>query len=452
MSFANPNELYRSSILKLLIGFAAALFLMMSLLIYQLYATSVKLYNSNLDDWLREESAQLLALDKKGGYQAVQGSINNLNNETRFIYKIVTPAKKKAAGRPANMYPVIAQIDAGSEYQIGRYTHNPAMHATTIQLTDGRKLLIGIEKERYKEFKTKLNISLGWGLLYPFLALLVIAAWIAVHVLKRLNLVNVTMNRVMSGERGVRLSVGSAMDEFDLLAVHLNRMLEQMEKSESRLKSLTVDIAHDLRTPMGRIKLRIEELLQSGQFNEHNENELENIQQDFALLLDTFNGMMELYNLETGRMPITKKRCNLSKIVHDVMDFTEPLAADKNQKIYLTIEMPCFLQANPSLLFRAVFNVLDNAIKYTPVDGVIEIIIDCFGLVIADNGRGIKPEDRERALDQLVRLDPSRSVHGFGLGLALVNTVMKTHNGQISLSDNYPGLRVRLLFNDLVDN
>ncbi|WP_231850932.1 sensor histidine kinase [Aliivibrio salmonicida] len=167
--------------------------------------------------------------------------------------------------------------------------------------------------------------------------------------------------------------------------------------------------------------------------------------------MDTFNGMMELYHLEHVGTPIKKQSCDLSKIVRDAMEFAEPMAHDKQQKLYLTVEMPCPLYVNPSLLFRAIFNIIDNAIKYTHEGGVIEVIVDCFGVVVADNGVGIKPEDRERALDQLVRLDPSRTEHGFGLGLALVKTVMKIHNGKISLSDNYPGLRARLLFDETLN-
>ena len=446
MLFDSRKELSRSSILKWLVSFAIVLFLMMGLLMYQLYHRSVELYNANLDQWLVSESEKLAQISKLDGQLALQENIQQLKKDKRYIYRFTEQGGESL--EHSTNYPAIAQIDAHLE-SLQKVQDYPTMRATKIILADGRELVVGINRDQYQKFKNDLDISIVWRIFFPFLALFVMATWIAMHLLNRLNLVNQTMNRVMHGERGVRLNVGRNRDEFDTLATHLNRMLDQLEKSESKLKSLTVDIAHDLRTPMGRIKLRIEDLLNSGQFLPENELQLGEIQQDFSLLVDTFSGMMELYNLETGRVPVAKKTCDLSKIVNDVLDFTEPLALDKNQKIYLTVDMPCLLQGNPSLLFRAVFNLLDNAIKYTPEEGVIEIIIDCFGVVIADNGKGIKIEDRERALDQLVRLDPSRSVHGFGLGLALVNTVMKIHDGKIGLSDNYPGLRARLLFSSL---
>jgi len=443
MLFESHKELPGSSILKWLLSFAIVLFFMMGLLTYQLYHRSVELYNDNLDQWLIGESEKLTQISEQDGLLALQENIQQLNKDDRYIYHFNEADKQVKNSRN---YPIIAQVEPSP-----KVLDYPTMRATKVVLADGRELVVGINLEQYQQFKNELDISIIWGTFYPFLALFVMATWLAMHILNRLNLVNKTMNRVMNGERGVRLDVRENKDEFDTLATHLNSMLDQLEKSESKLKSLTVDIAHDLRTPMSRIKLRIEDLLNSGDFLPKNELQLSEIQQDFSLLVDTFSGMMELYNLETGRVPVAKKSCDLSKIVNDVLDFTEPLALDKNQKIYLTVDMPCVLQGNPSLLFRAVFNLLDNAIKYTPEDGVIEIIIDCFGVVIADNGKGIKVEDRERALDQLVRLDPSRSVHGFGLGLALVNTVMKIHDGQIGLSDNYPGLRARLLFNELAD-
>jgi len=444
MLFDSRNELSRSSILKWLVSFAVVLILMMGLLMYQLYHRSVELYNDNLDQWLISESEKLAQISKIDGQLALEENIQQLKKDKRYIYHFTGVNRSNL--KHSRNYPVIAQIEPSHKVQ-----DYPTMRATKVILADGRELVVGINREQYQQFKNDLDISIFWRTFYPFLALFVMATWIAMHLLNRLNLVNQTMNRVMNGERGVRLNVSKKRDEFDTLATHLNSMLDQLENSESKLKSLTVDIAHDLRTPMGRIKLRIEDVLNNGQFLPRNELQLSEIQKDFSLLIDTFSGMMELYNLETGRVPVAKKSCDLNKIVNDVLDFTEPLALDKNQNIYITVDMPCILLGNPSLLFRAVFNLLDNAIKYTPENGVIEIIIDCFGVVIADNGKGIKVEDRERALDQLVRLDPSRSVHGFGLGLTLVNTVMKIHNGQISLSDNYPGLRARLLFTELAD-
>ncbi|WP_375320469.1 ATP-binding protein [Aliivibrio logei] len=440
------DELYRSSILKLLIWFAIGLFLMMALLLYQLYSTSLHLYSQNLDEWLRGETSQLQAIASAEGIEAVQQSINNSKESNRYIYHIANHASPSPTDTSATSYPVIAQI---KQYQA--YNDLPNMRATTVELPDGSELIIGIDQERYLSFKKQLDSSVIWGTFFPFIALCLIAILIAVYILKRLNLVNQTMNRVMLGERNVRLKVGPDMNEFDLLALHLNNMLEQMEHSESKLKSLTIDMAHDLRTPMGRIKLRIEDLLYDDKLTSNQQLQLDNIQSDFSLLLDTFNGMMELYHLENGGTPVNKQHCELSKIVQDAIEFAEPTALDKQQKLYLTIEMPCPLYANPSLLFRAVFNIIDNAIKYTHEGGVIEVIVDCFGVVVADNGIGIKPEDRERALGQLVRLDPSRTQHGFGLGLALVNTVMKLHDGQISLSDNYPGLRARLLFQEKLE-
>ncbi|PKF63097.1 sensor histidine kinase [Psychromonas sp. psych-6C06] len=433
MLFDSHKDLSNSSILKWLVSSAIITFFMMGLLMFLLYERSVSLYNDNLDQWLISES-QRLEHDAQNKYL----SLPNVSQGKRYLYHF--NAENSAENNQD--YPVISQLKGQPAIQ-----DYPTMRATKVMLADGRELVVGIDKAHYQQFKSKLGFSFWGGIVIPFLTLFVMATWIAMHILNRLSLVNATMNRVRHGERGVRLEVNDRRDEFDTLANHLNNMLDKLESSEAKLKSLTVDIAHDLRTPMGRIKLRIEDLLDSGQFLEKNEQHLVAIQHDFSLLIDTFSGMMELYNLETGRVPIEKKSCDLRKIVNDVLDFTEPLALEKQQKIYLTVDMPCVLQGNPSLLFRAVFNLMDNAIKYTPEQGVIEVIIDCFGVVIADNGKGIKTEDRERALDQLVRLDPSRSVHGFGLGLALVHAVMNIHNGQISLSDNSPGLRARLLFN-----
>ncbi|WP_028022298.1 sensor histidine kinase [Enterovibrio calviensis] len=436
MAVISSDVLYRSSILKLLLWFGGGLFLVMSLLMQQLYQNSLQTYQQSLDDLLRQESELIAQLAAVTDTNTIIESIETRQQSSLYYYHLSQPDPSNEVA-PIPDYPRIANIKSVRQ-PLG-------MRATKVVLKDGTPLVIGISDGVYQQFQNNLNVRFLWATFLPFMGVFVAAVWFALNILNRLNNVNQNMNKVMCGERGVRLKVSAATDEFDLLAIHLNTMLDQMEKNESRLRSLTVDIAHDLRTPMSRLKLRIETLLGQDNLAPAVESELHYVQQDFNHLIDTFSGMMELYNLGHGRHSVALEPVDIKPIILDVIDFLEPCVKEKNQRLSYRCDIPCLVEGNRNLLFRAICNLLDNANKYTPDGGEIEIVSDCFGIVVADNGPGIADKDKIRVLDQLVRLDPSRTSTGFGLGLAFVNSVATLHGGRIVLSDNAPGLRARLL-------
>ncbi|MCE2572219.1 HAMP domain-containing sensor histidine kinase [Motilimonas eburnea] len=446
MAAISSDVLYRSSVLKLLLWFGGGLFLVMSLLMQQLYQNSLQTYQQSLDDLLRQETELFSQLAAVADTSVIQANIETRRKGSLYYYYLGQGGSQQGT-TAAPDYPAIANVQSGSQRQ--------GMRATKVILQDGTPLVIGISEQVYQQFQNNLNVRFLWATFVPFMGVFAAAVWFALNILTRLNKVNQSMNQVMCGERGVRLKVSAATDEFDLLAIHLNTMLEQMEQNEARLRSLTVDIAHDLRTPMARLKLRVETLLEQGELGSREEEELRYLQQDFDQLLDTFSGMMELYNLSQGvhqsihqgSTKITLEPLDLKPIILDVLDFMEPCANEKEQALSYRCDVPCLVMGNRNLLFRAICNLLDNAIKYTPAGGNIEIASDCFGVLVADNGPGIADKDKRRVLDQLVRLDPSRTSSGFGLGLAFVNTVAQLHAGRIVLSDNHPGLRARLLLN-----
>ncbi|WP_338090369.1 HAMP domain-containing sensor histidine kinase [Photobacterium swingsii] len=223
-------------------------------------------------------------------------------------------------------------------------------------------------------------------------------------------------------------------------------MIEQIEKKEASLKALTVGVAHDLRTPMARMKLRIESLLALTSNNQQ-QQELEACHDDLELLLGMFNGLLEIANLNSGKQLISKQRVDLTTVAQDAVDFLQPLAEEKQQQLILRQDAAHQLDGEPSLLFRAVINLIENAIKYTPEEGRIVVVIDAFGIVVIDNGEGISDLDKLQVCEPMYRADKSRSQSGSGLGLSLVDAVMKRHGGELVLRDNSPGLRARLYFN-----
>lgn len=242
----------------------------------------------------------------------------------------------------------------------------------------------------------------------------------------------------------MKLPVSTSDDEFDILAIHLNFMIEQMEKNEETLKTLSIGMAHDMRTPMARLKLRLEELSNSKSLAEPELHKLMACQDELDMLLALFNSMLEIARLNSGQMVISDDVVDLSKIAHDVTEFLIPLAEQKQQIMTLRQDGQCQLIGDRSLMFRALFNLVENAVKYTPEYGRIEVIVDSLGVVVSDSGIGIADTDKPHVCEPLFRADKSRSEIGNGIYLALVDAVVRQHHAQLLFKDNCPGLRVRI--------
>jgi signal transduction histidine kinase len=276
--------------------------------------------------------------------------------------------------------------------------------------------------------------------------MLIAALFFTVLILKRLERVNQAMNRVLCGEKSVKIPVSKQDDEFDILAIHLNFMIEQMAKNEESLKSLTVGMAHDMRTPMARLKLRLEEVLSDSTLADEHQEQFSACHDELELILSLFNSMLEITKLNSGQTLIATERVDLGKIAQDAIEFISPIAEMKQQSLVCRLDQECEVLGDKSLLFRAVFNLVENAVKYTPEKGKIEVVVDYFGVTVADNGIGISDKDKMNVCRPMFRADKSRTEFGNGLGLSLVDAVVKRHHAHLILRDNTPGLRARLYF------
>ncbi len=433
MSFAGPDNLSRSSIFKVLLYFIACVAMIFMLFVHQVFVSSETFYHKQLKRELNSETSTFSMLADTGNIENIRQSVANRSKQNNaFTYRI-SSASYQATN---SSYPAAL---AGNNVSAQNITQPESI----ILLPNKEQLVIGINPELLQEYRDTVTPMLLTGIAIPVILMLAGATLFAVSILNKLSRVNQGMNRVIYGEKGVKLPVSRNDDEFDILAIHLNFLIEQVEKKENSLKSLSVGMAHDLRTPIARMKLRLESLLVTN--NSPHQNELEACHDDLEILLGMFNGMLEIANLNSGKQNIEKEYVDLSKISQDVIEFLLPISDEKKQNLYLRQDAPYHLQGEPSLLFRAIYNLVENAIKYTPECGEIIVIVDNFGLVVTDNGYGVSDKDKERIREPMFRVDRSRTHQGFGLGLSLVEAVIACHGGKLAFSDNNPGLRARLL-------
>lgn len=295
-------------------------------------------------------------------------------------------------------------------------------------------------------------IVLGSGLMIILGVLggVVLARWM----LARLENVNRTTEQIMRGDLSRRIELQGTGDEFDELAHNLNIMLERIERLLAGMRQVTDNIAHDLRTPLTRMRSRIEVALLGDPSSDESRELLEATIRDADSLINTFNALLNIAKAESGDHAGEQEEVDLGDLARDVAELYEPFAEERNIRLILDGRGKARTMGNPHLVFQALANLVDNAIKYSPDDGTGQVVVEVRAqpvprVVVADNGPGIPAEMREKALQRFVRLDADRSTPGNGLGLSLVSAVARLHEASLTLADNHPGLRVELGFKPL---
>lgn len=319
---------------------------------------------------------------------------------------------------------------------------------------DGGTLVVARDVEDQRVLLAAIQRDLGLGL--GILTLLGISGGLllARHILGRIDAMARASEAIMAGDLSGRIPRAGSDDELDRLADHLNAMLDRIERLMSGLREVSDNIAHDLKTPLNRLRNRAESALADQRGSAAWRDGLESIIEEADELIKIFNALLLIARLEAGAGDDSLEVIDLADVVRDVAELYEPLAEDGGFRLAVDAGKPVHVKANRQLVGQAVANLIDNALKYSAspdranVDRRVTVSVSCANeiaqIVVSDRGPGIPEADRERALGRFVRLDASRTRPGTGLGLSLVAAVAQMHRGCLRLADNRPGLRVTL--------
>jgi len=237
-------------------------------------------------------------------------------------------------------------------------------------------------------------------------------------------------------------------DEFDVLAEHLNEMLDRIESLIGTVRHVSDNIAHDLRTPLTRLRNKIEMVAASSPDTVR--AELESSVADADELLLTFASLLRIARIESGTYSPTLEKIDLSVILADAADLYQGVADERNVVLVRDTDPRLTINGDRNLMFQAISNLLDNAVKNSPSEGAVGLVAteenNEVQLKIYDNGPGIPEEEYGRVLERFSRLDQSRSLPGSGLGLSVVKAVVELHRGTLTFRSNDPGLMVELKF------
>jgi signal transduction histidine kinase len=321
-----------------------------------------------------------------------------------------------------------------------------------VQLPGGFRLLVGRDlEERERLFGIIANAG-QWSLALVIVLGLAGGFFVSRRVLSRIDAMTEKAQVIMAGDLSGRLPIAGTGDELDRLADHLNAMLERIEALMRGLKEVSDNIAHDLKTPLTRLRNRCEEALRGATTTAEYRAVLEATIGESDELIRTFDALLMIARAESGQARDNMTEFDAAEIARDVTELYEPLADEKG--LALTVDAPAAapVRGNRELVGQALANLVDNAIKYAEPNGKAngeptEIIVradndgERIMLSVADRGPGIPEADRGRVVERFVRLEQSRSKPGSGLGLSLASAVARLHGGELKLEDNHPGLR-----------
>jgi len=439
------------------------------LFIFSLYAAALLVYfalntgrliTEQITETVDDEIAELTEQFTIGNWRQLTTIVENRAlRPGSSLYLVTAPNGQAIAGNVGSLAPGVIDKIGWSETVYRRLDErDPAEHRALVrvtQLSGGFRLLVGRDLEERARVREIVVAAARGSLALVVVLGLAGGFFVTRRVLKRFDAVTDTTQRIMAGDLSGRLPVTGIGDELDRLAINVNAMLERIEALMRGLKEVSDNIAHDLKTPLTRLRNRCEAALRTAKTEDDYRGALDAMIEESDGLIRTFDALLMIARAESGQARDNMVEFDAAEIVRGVSELYEPLAEEKGLVLRGEASEPARVKGNRELLSQALANLVDNAIKYAqPVaacsgDKVpAEIVVSARRegervlLTVADRGVGIPEADRVRAVERFVRLSPDPAEPGSGLGLSLAAAVARLHGGELTLQDNAPGLRV----------
>ncbi len=447
-------SLFRSLAFRVVVVYVALFALSTGALVAFTYWNTERALDAETDQVIEAEITGLAEQYQRQGLAGLTDVIISRSiRGNRGLYLLTDRNRRAIAGNLDGWPQVKAKpgnfIEFNYQRRIGGELETRRARGRIFALMGGFNLLVARDVHERYETQRLLTTTLPWSVGLMLLLGLAGGALMSRNLLTRLDSINNTSHEIMEGDLSRRVPVTGSGDEFDTLATNLNGMLERIERLMRGLREVTDSVAHDLRTPLNRLRNKLEGTLM--RMSESPQSaEIEAAVAETDRLIGTFNALLLIAEAEAGAVREAMTMVDLRVIVEGVGELYEPVAEEKGITLELAPSGALQIEGNKSLISQALANLIDNAIKYTPPGGHVRVTVqdtsDGVALSVADNGPGIPDSDRDRVLDRFVRLEASRNSPGTGLGLSLVAAVARLHDARLELADNAPGLKAILFF------
>jgi signal transduction histidine kinase len=446
-------------------------------LVFYMTALSARMLASQTQDTINEEVVGLANAYQRGGLPLLVRTVERRSRQPGAnLYLIADANGRILSGNVESLEPGVLDVEGWTErpFSYQRFgegerrarsaavpeapaAESEVRHAAialVLRMPNQMIMLVGRDLGEPERFRVIVRRSLMAALGIMGVGALLIWFFVGRRALKRIDNVSEASRRIMGGDLSGRLPVTGAGDEFDRLSENLNVMLGRIAELNEGLKQVSDNIAHDLKTPLTRLRNRAEAALGGAPGDKGYREALEATIAESDQLIRTFNAILMISRLEAGYSAEQTAPVDLSEVVRDVVELYEPVAEETEVALAADVPAGMTIEGNRELIAQAVSNIVDNAIKYTAGTNAaprVTVALEKRGgeivLAVSDNGPGIPEEaDRKRATERFVRLEQSRSQPGSGLGLSLAKAVMKFHGGRLDLEPRDPGLSVNMSF------
>lgn len=446
----HPVKLRRSTPFRLAVTYGL-LFVTSSFLVYlsTYFLLRAEIYAS-LDNSVRETYSVIQSNYAPGDIEDVIQSMNSfsrLQNGDRRVFYLGSGDGRKLAGDVPQFFPTndLQTVSAAALRLSG-----DDMFRVKTGVIDGNRLLVGESLEATEDLAQIILANFAWMSVATIFLAVFAGLFLARRAQARIDAIADTMNDISAGNLSRRIQLLGSGDDIDTISTQINSALDRLSDLVESIRQVSADIAHDLKSPLNRLKLILEEASLHDDGNANVNELVKEALSESDQINATFQALLRISQLEAGARKSQFSSVNLKPILQAVAEIFEDVATDRGQMLSFNIERApdCLIEGDKELLMQLFVNLVENAMNHCPSGTEITLGLQRSGTrciaVVADTGPGIPPEEREKVFRRLYRLDKSRNSPGHGLGLSMVKAIADLHDMMIEIQDNNPGARFEL--------
>ncbi len=452
MRWPRPRGLLQTSAFRMSMGYTLLVTLAVGVTLGSAYLLTQRILRDNIDLIIATELNSLQDEYVLRGTRGVSAEINvRIDSWGRIgsVYMLASPSFERIAGNVTNWPFDGAPAERWSEFRIESIEPGPRsvhpVRAAVRHLPNGDWLLVGTDMSQDERYARTFRTATLWGMSLSVLVAAIAGFGFSYRLSRRVGAVTETCVRIMSGDLERRLPVAGTRDEFDALAMSVNRVLDRLEEQTRTLRATFDSVAHDLRAPLQRLRTRMDGVLRIPELQPGIREPVESALREVDRLQRTLATLLQIALAESGAPLAAVSPVSLSDLVGELVDLFEPLARERGLALRGAAQQGVCVEGNRQLLAQLLSNLVENALKFVPAGGRIDIGLSRHGamarLAVSDNGPGMPLAQRRQAGRPFALVGSHAGAVGGGLGLLLVGAIARLHHAQLALEDNEPGLR-----------
>ncbi len=417
------------------------------------YVSTSSYVRGRSDRAIVAEFASLQATYQRAGRAGLIAVISERVADHSFadnLYLLTDPAGPVLAGNAGAKSMPADEAHGWQEFRVPGTNGSPLVRAMLERLSNGDRLLVGRDISELDHFTDHIRLALGSSLALIFVITGVATILVTRRTVGRIEEINATSRHIMQSGLDKRIPLRGSHDEWDRVAENLNLMLDRIETLMGEVKQVSDNVAHDLRTPLTRMRGRLEQAFHRERAAANDQALIGDTIADLDAVLRIFASLTRIAHIESAARKSGFRNVNLAEIAGEVVELYDAAAEQDGTSLTISGEVDLPVTGDRDLIFDAIANLVDNAIKHGRAGGRVAVTTERFDreavVTIADDGPGIPADQRDQVFKRFYRLEQGRCAPGNGLGLSLVSAIARLHGARIDMVDNAPGLKVRLWF------